>query len=111
MAVASFTTTEQPEPSFEPPPTPRLADDSKTAARSKTWSVQVAALPDKDLADRMVQQLIASGHDSYVVRAEVKGQTFYRVRVGRYDVQQQAESLRQVLAGEGGHESAFLAVD
>jgi hypothetical protein len=33
------------------------------------------------------------------------------VRVGRYDVQQQAESLRQVLAREGGHEGAFLAVD
>jgi cell division septation protein DedD len=111
MAVASFTTGSQPDPNFEPPPTPRLADDSKTGARSKTWSVQVAALPDKDVADRMVQQLIASGHDSYVVRAEVKGQTFYRVRVGRYDVQQQAESLRQVLAREGGHEGAFLAVD
>jgi cell division septation protein DedD len=111
MAVASFTTADQPEPSFEPRPVPRPADDSKTVARKRTWSVQVAALPDKDVADRMVQQLIASGHDSYVVRAEVKGQTFYRVRVGRYDVQQQAESLRQVLAREGGHEGAFLAVD
>ena len=28
MAVASFTTTDQPVPSFEPPPTPRVADDS-----------------------------------------------------------------------------------
>jgi cell division septation protein DedD len=110
-AVASFATTNESEPSFEPPPMPRPADDSKTGPRKRAWSVQVSAVPDKDVADRMVQQLITSGHDGYVVRAEVKGQTFYRVRVGRYDVQQQAESLRQVLAREGGHDGAFLAVD
>jgi cell division septation protein DedD len=109
-AVASFATSDRSEPSFEPP-TPRRAEDARTGARNRTWSVQVAAVPDKDVADRMVQQLIAGGHDGYMVRAEVKGQTFYRVRVGRHDVQQQAESLRQELAREGGHADAFLAVD
>ena len=51
----------------------------------KVWSVQISAAPAKEIADGLVQQLQAKGYDSYIVQATVKGQNYYRVRVGRFN--------------------------
>ena len=97
------------EPSFEPATESGSAGGAQTAAAEKKWSVQLAAVPDKDVADRMARKLTENGYDGYVVRADVKGQIFYRVRVGHFDGRQEAESLRQALAREPEHQHAFLA--
>lgn len=88
-----------------------IAQGSSTTASNRTWSVQIAATPTKDIADGLIQQLKAKGYDGYVVRAEVKGQIFYRARIGRFDTRAEAESARQALASQDGYRDAFLAAD
>ena len=82
-----------------------------SANSSKKWSVQIAAAPKKDTADTLIQQLKAKGYDGYVVPAEVKGQIYYRVRVGHFDSREQAESVRQSLVRQVGYQDAYLAAD
>jgi cell division septation protein DedD len=81
-----------------------------SANLSKKWSVQVLAAPGKDIADTLVQGLKAKGYDGYVVQADVKGQTYYRVRVGNFDSREKAESVRQSLTQEG-YRDAYLTGD
>lgn len=82
-----------------------------SADRNKKWSVQVSAAPAKDIANSLVEQLKAKGYDGYVVQTNVKGQTYYRVRVGRFDGRQEAEAVRQSLARQEGYRDAYLAGD
>ena len=81
------------------------------AKLGKKWSVQVSAEPAKAFADTLVQRLKDNGYDSYAVQAVVKGQTYYRVRVGHLDTQEEAESVRQLLARRGGYRNAYLTAD
>jgi len=78
---------------------------------SKKWSVQISAVPEKAAADALMQRLKDNGYDSYVIKAEVKGQSYYRVRVGRFDTQADAESARQSLTHKEGYRDAYLAGD
>jgi cell division septation protein DedD len=78
---------------------------------SKKWSVQISAAPARDVADTLAERLKSAGYDSYVVQAQVKGQIFYRVRVGSLAAQEEAETLRQSLARQEGYRDAFLAND
>jgi cell division septation protein DedD len=59
----------------------------------------------------MIQRLKAQGYDGYVVQADVKGQTYYRVRVGRFGAREQAETVRQSLAHQQGYKDAYLTGD
>lgn len=78
---------------------------------NKKWSVQISAAPAREIADALAERLKSAGYDGYVVQAQVKGQTFYRVRIGPLEAQEQAESLRQSLAHQEGYRDAFLAND
>jgi cell division septation protein DedD len=91
--------------------TTTLMTPSESANSSKKWSVQIAAAPAKDIADSLVEQLKAKGYDGYSVQAEVKGQTYYRVRVGHFDAREKAEALRQSLARQEGYRDAYLTSD
>jgi cell division septation protein DedD len=71
--------------------------------------VQVSAVPAKDTADQMIEQLKAKGYDGYMARVEVKGQTYYRVRVGHFDSREKADSVRQALVSQASYRGAFLA--
>src|SRR5262249_13053711 len=88
-----------------------MAHSSGSANLSKKWSVQVAAPPAKDIADTLLQRLKAKGYDGYVVQAEVKGQSYYRVRVGYFDSRQKAESVLQSLMRQEGYPDAYLTGD
>jgi hypothetical protein len=88
-----------------------IAHSAESADLSKKWSVQVSATPAKDIADTLVQRLKATGYDGYVVQAEVKGQTYYRLRVGRFDAREEAESVRQSLARHEAYRDAYLIGD
>ena len=101
-AVQALSATTKPSPN---------SDAKGPANSSKKWSVQVSAEPAKAFADTLVQRLKDDGYDSYVVQAVVKGQTYYRVRVGYLDSQEEAESMRQSLARQGGFRTAYLTAD
>jgi cell division septation protein DedD len=59
----------------------------------------------------LVQRLKAKGYDGYLGQAEVKGQTYYRVRVGHFDSREKAEALRQSLTRQEGYRDAYLTGD
>lgn len=82
-----------------------------SANSGKKWSVQISAAPAKDVADSLAQRLIAKGYNGYVSQAEVKGQTYYRVRVGPFDAREEAESARQSLARQENYRDAYLTGD
>ena len=85
---------------------------AKTGAHmNKNWSVQVSAVPSKEIADTSAQRLKAKGFDGYVVPAVIKGRTYYRVRVGRFDAREEAESMRQLLTRQGAYRDAYLTDD
>ena len=84
---------------------------SHPARESKKWSVQISAAPAKDVADSLAQRLIAKGYNGYVAQAEVKGQTYYRVRVGPFAARGEAESARQALARQEEYRDAYLTGD
>jgi cell division septation protein DedD len=77
----------------------------------KQWSVQISAVPAKDVADRLAQELIAKGYAGYVVQAEVKGQAYYRVRAGRFAGREEAESAREALTQRDGYRDAYVTSD
>jgi cell division septation protein DedD len=91
--------------------TPSIAHTAESKHLNKKWSVQISAVPAKDVANTLVQQLKAKGHDGYSVQTEVKGQTYYRVRVGHFDAREEAEVLRQSLARQEGYRDAYLTGD
>ena len=88
-----------------------IAHPAEGGRLSKKWSVQISAAPAKDVADTLVQKLNANGYDGYVVKTEVKGQTYYRVRVGHFNAREEADAVRQSLARQEGHRDAYLTGD
>jgi cell division septation protein DedD len=95
-------------------PAPRsvaIDQPAGSAESGNKWSVQISAAPSKDIAANLVQRLKTNGHEGYIVQAEVKGQTYFRVRIGHFAAQEEADSLRQMLAREEGYSDAFLARD
>ena len=88
-----------------------IAQSADSANLSKKWSVQISAAPTKDVAETLVQQLKAKGYDGFMVQAEVKGQTYYRVRVGHFDAREPADSMRQSLVQKEGYRDAYLTGD
>ena len=96
---------------LQPAKTRQITHSAKSADVSKKWSVQISATPAKEIADTLVQRLRAKGYNGYTVQAEVKGQTFYRVRVGRFDAREEAESVRQSLARQEGYRHGYLTGD
>ena len=96
---------------LKPAKTIPIVNSMESADLSKKWSVQISASPAKDVADTLVQRLKAKGYDAYVVQAEVKGQTYHRVRVGRFNARAEAEPIRQSLALQEGYRDAYLTGD
>jgi cell division septation protein DedD len=88
-----------------------IAHSPESANLGKKWSVQISAAPAKDIADTLIQQLKAKGYDGYMVQTEVKGQTYYRVRVGHFDTRERAESVRQSLVRHEDYRDAYLTGD
>jgi len=85
------------------------ANDSDESGRK--WSVQIAAVPAREVADALVDQLVGDGYAGYTIPAQIKGQTFYRVRVGPFGSQDQAAELRETLLRQERYRDAFLVHD
>jgi cell division septation protein DedD len=82
----------------------------KHKSLERVWTVQVKSSPDKKFADRWVERLKTKGYDAFVVGADVKGQTWYRVRVGHFAAREEAEALRTNLESKEGLKGSFLAI-
>lgn len=88
--------TEQPaDLPLQETPQPRvIAENGKYTVQVSSWQTRRRAQEDAD-------RYAAKGFNAYVQEANIpsKGGTWYRVRVGRYATQQDAEQLAAQLAG------------
>jgi cell division septation protein DedD len=63
----------------------------------RTYNIQIEAVMDKSGADQMVQRLKALGYKCYEAQTLLNGQTWYRVRVGPYDTEEEAKAAQDKL--------------
>ncbi|MGI5863185.1 MAG: SPOR domain-containing protein [Myxococcales bacterium] len=73
----------------------------KAAAKpsgSGSLAVQIASLPSRSDADKLVEKLAAKGFDAYVVAADIPGKgQYFRVKVGAFETRQEAnEALAEL---------------
>jgi cell division septation protein DedD len=83
----------------------------KKDSAERVWTVQIKSSPDKKFADTWADRLKAKGYDAFVVEGDVKGQTWYRVRVGHLAARQEAEALRIALESKEGLSGGFLTIN
>jgi hypothetical protein len=57
------------------------------------FAVQVAAVRERDEADRIVARLVNQGYSGYLIRGQGAAAAFYRVRVGAFKDRQAAEDV------------------
>ncbi len=74
------------------------------------WAVQVAAFPTLDEAEARVVALREQDHSAYRIEAFVKGQTWYRVRIGPYGTKGAAEKAALEL-GESLGQSDLMVTE
>ena len=77
----------------------------------KRYSVQVASFKESAVAERLSRQLRAQGFSAYLISAEVKGHTWYRVRVGAFERQEEAEKEMQRLKAARSELNPMIAHD
>jgi septal ring-binding cell division protein DamX len=78
---------------------PKLAP----ATHAEPYSVQIDAVMDRQGAEQMAAKLRARGFQPFIVQTQMAGQTWYRVRVGRYSTPQEAKAAEVRLHQEFGN--------
>lgn len=73
------------------------------------WTVVAELTRNREEADTLQRQLRGHGYDAAVVRVARDGDTWYRVRVGRFSTSAQAEEVRQRLREREGVTHVFVA--
>ncbi len=81
----------------------------KKEERTNGWTVQAMATTDKRIASHWLDRLNAKGYQAFVVKADIRGQAWYRVRAGHFSSLQEAETLRTALKSKEGILDAFVA--
>ena len=62
------------------------------------YTVQVASCESMTYAEHLIQIYTERGYEPYMVKANVDGETYYRVRIGIYPSLSEAQSLKSELA-------------
>jgi cell division septation protein DedD len=102
---ASALNVTQPDTAESKPVTSPAAKKDLTA---NTWSVQISATKDQSAAQFLQDKLKSKGFDAFIVEAEINSALWYRVRVGRFSTNQEAEKTRQDLQSKENLASAFV---
>jgi len=63
------------------------------------WTVQIAALNERNAADAIAKRLTSKGYPAYVF-APIDGTSVFRVRVGKFGTRHEAETLKTKLEKE-----------
>ncbi|MDH4028100.1 MAG: septal ring lytic transglycosylase RlpA family protein [Nitrospirota bacterium] len=73
----------------------------KPSAPEGAYTIQAGSFIEQDNALRLKQGLLLSYNDVFITTADINGQKFFRVRVGRFNTYDSAYSVAQKLADEG----------
>jgi septal ring-binding cell division protein DamX len=72
------------------------------------FTVQVASYPDEAEAQKHASELKDKGYSAFYVPANIKGKTYYRVSVGQFATQKEAQSYRAEFIGKAKVGSAIV---
>ena len=72
------------------------------------FTVQVASYPDEAEAQKHASELKDKGYSAFYVPANIKGKTYYRVSVGQFATQKEAQSYRTEFLGKAKVSSAIV---
>ncbi len=91
-------TTTPPPSTIEPPKEPKL--EAKKAMGGVHYTVQVSAWRTEKKANKVAADLIKTGLEAYVVKADLPqmGGSWYRVRVGKYATRKEATKAAEEFA-------------
>jgi hypothetical protein len=82
-------------------PAPGIKIPQKTE-EAGTYSVQVAALKDREKTEKLVDRLLRSGYSAYYYQVLINGEAYYRVRCGPFATVDQAKGFEKRLVEEEG---------
>jgi len=82
-----------------PPSLPVTAKSREVASGSQGWTVQIAALNERNAAEAIARRLSSKGYAAYVFEPS-DGTAVYRVRVGKFGSRHEAETLKTRLEKE-----------
>lgn len=89
--VAAANDAATPEPQSAPPPA-AIASAVEPPPDRSGWSVQLGAFGEKANADQLARRVSTYGFDAYVAEFRSNGATMYRVRVGGFATENQADA-------------------
>jgi cell division septation protein DedD len=85
----------------------QVSKNTEAKEADKLWAIQVRAFPNEKPADALVRDLKSKGYDAVIVKADVKGRPWYRVRIGHFATRGEAEALRKILESKEGLGDSF----
>lgn len=94
--------------------TKKVADKATTLPKEVAqatvgkFTVQIASHPSENDAKKLAEELKKKGYAAFYVPANVKGQTYYRVSVGLFSTQKEAQDYRAELVEKANVGSAFV---
>ena len=103
------TVTKTPAPSKKP--VVKKAKRKETVNQGGQYTIQVASLADKKKAEQLSNNLDKKGHAAYYYAVKVSGQTFYRVRCGRFKSKEDAARYADELARKERIKGFVLTVE
>jgi cell division septation protein DedD len=93
-------------PSATPPP---LARPEPLPPRGPSWTVEASPTRSRAEAEQVLATLKRRGYDAVLVQVQRDGDTWYRLRVGRYASAEQASEVMKKLRENEGVAHAFVA--
>ncbi len=79
-----------------------LRPSKPSPSADNLYTVQIASIGDRAKAEKMVIDLIGKGHDAYYYETDIKGNTYYRIRCGKFENREEALKYAQRLEEEEG---------
>jgi len=68
----------------------------------RSYSIQVAALKDKEKTKKMVEKLTRLGYQAYYYQILINGEMYYRIRCGPFSTMEKAKQYATRLANKEG---------
>jgi cell division septation protein DedD len=75
------------------------------------YSVQIAAIVDKGMAEKMAKELVDRGYDAYYYAATINGRKTYRIMCGKFTDRSEALKYHERLKNEFGYNGFISKVE
>ncbi len=97
VAPAKISNTDATKPAVPNPPAKYASATDASGGHHKPFNIQIDAAMDRSNAEQMTARLQKLGYRAFMVPTDIDGQTWWRVRVGPYQSQEEASTAEQEL--------------